>query len=308
VIGLKPTHGLVPYTGIVGIDQTFDHAGPMGRTTADVAALLQTIAGKDESDPRQREVPARDHVAAVADAPDTFEGVTLGVVTEGFSAQAGVEPGVAAAVESAIDRFAELGARIKRISIPEHLQAGGVSFATAIQGMTDLLDSGGNGFGWKGRYWVDLPSALGPGLREHAGELSAQVKIYLILGAWLQQEYSGTLYAKAQNIRPLLTAAYDRALAGIDALLMPTTPDVAHTLGSDLPLAERVLRGWAVLSNTIPADLTGHPALTIPAAEKDGLPVGVMLLGRHFHDERLLSVAATFERHHGWLPDRAQLP
>lgn len=303
VIGLKPTHGLVPYTGIVGIDQTFDHAGPMGRSSADVAALLQTIAGKDESDPRQREVPARDYVGAVAQTADTLAGVTLGVVTEGFSERAGVQPAVVEAVENAVSRFVALGARIRRISIPEHLQAGGASFATAIQGMTDLLDSGGNGYGWKGRYWADLPAALGAGLRHHADDLSPQVKIYLILGAWLQREYSGTLYAKAQNIRPALTAAYDRALLGIDALLMPTTPGVAHTLGSSLTLAERVLRGWAVLANTIPADMTGHPALTIPAGETEGLPVGVMLIGRHFADDRLLSLAAAYERHYGWLPD-----
>src|SRR5262249_24800965 len=90
--------------------------------------------------------------------------------------------------------------------------------------------------------------------------------------------------------------------AGIDALLMPTTPGAAHRLDPGLSLAERVLRGWAVLANTIPADLTGHPALTIPAAEADGLPVGVMLLGRLFDDDTLLSLAATYERQHGWPP------
>jgi len=203
VIGLKPTYGLVPYTGIVGIDQTIDHAGPMGRSSADVAALLQAIAGKDESDPRQREVPARDYVRAVAQAPDTLAGVTLGVVTEAFSEEARVQPAVAESVKDALDRLAGLGARIVRISIPEHLQAGGASFATAIQGMTDLLESGGNGFGWKGRY-------------------------------------------------------------------------------------------------------SGHPALTIPAAETDGLPVGVMLIGQHFADDRLLSLAAAYERHYGWLPGASQ--
>jgi amidase len=241
-------------------------------------------------------------VEAVAKAPDRLAGVKIGVVEEGFSDQAGVQPNVVEAVEDAADRFAELGARIARISIPEHLQAGGISFAIALQGMTDLLESGGNGFGWKGRYWADLPAALGPGLRDHANDLSAQVKTFLILGTWLKREHSGALYAKAQNVRPTLAAAYDRALAGVDALLMPTTPGVAHALDSTLTLAERVLRGWAVLANTIPADLTGHPALTIPAAENDGLPVGVMLIGPQFRDDSLLSLAASYERRHGWLP------
>ena len=135
-----------------------------------------------------------------------------------------MQPAVVEGVEGAIDRFADLGATIRRISIPEHLQAGGASFATAIQGMTSLLESGGNGYGWTGRYWTELPTALGLGLRDHANDLSAQVKIYLILGTYLQREYSGAFYARAQNIRPMLVTGYDRALAGIDALLMPTTP------------------------------------------------------------------------------------
>jgi amidase len=303
VIGLKPTFGLVPYTGIVGIDQTFDHAGPMGRSSADVAALLQAIAGKDESDPRQRDVPTRDYVGAVAN-PLSLKDVTLGVVTEGFSPAAGVQPDVADAVEEALGRFAALGAKIRRLSVPEHRQAGAVSFATALQGMTELLESGGNGFGWRGRYMVELPAALASGLRRHADDLSAQVKIFLMLGTWLGQEHSGTLYAKAQNLRPALVAAYDRALADVDALLMPTTPGIAHAVDPDLSLADRVLRGWDVLANTIPADVTGHPALTIPAAETAGLPVGVMLVGPHFADDKLLSIAAAYERHHPWLPDR----
>src|SRR5207245_4769319 len=88
VLGLKPTHGLVPYTGIAGIDQTFDHCGPMGRSAADVAALLQAIAGQDESDPRQRDVPAADYVHAGAEAPDETEGVPRGVAAGGFSGAA----------------------------------------------------------------------------------------------------------------------------------------------------------------------------------------------------------------------------
>jgi amidase len=168
--------------------------------------------------------------------------------------------------------------------------------------MTDLMRGGGNGYGWKGRYWPELAEALGPGLRDHAGELSAQVKITLLLGAHLRRERFGALYAKAQNLRPWLRAAFDRALVGVDALLLPTTPGLPHAIDFDLPLSQRVLRGWAVLANTYPTDMTGHPALTMPAAEAGGLPVGVMLIGRQFADDRLLAVATTYERRFGWLP------
>jgi amidase len=168
--------------------------------------------------------------------------------------------------------------------------------------MTNLMEAGGNGYAWAGRYWEDLAPALAKGLREHSQELSPQMKVVLIAGRWLRAHYAGALYAKAQNLRPWLRGAYDRALEGVDALLLPTTPWRAHELAPELPLAERVLRGWANLSNTYPTDMTGHPALSLPLAESDGLPVGVMLVGRRFDDARLLALAATCEHALGWAP------
>ena len=302
VIGLKPTHGLVPYTGVAGMDHTYDHCGPMGRTAADVAALLQVIAGKDESDPRQRDVPAADYPAVVEQAADDLRGVRLGVVTEGFSEEVGAEPGTVEAVRETVERLRRLGAEPVEISLPEHLQAGGLAFASFVEGVTSTIEAGGNGFGWQGRYWEELPPALAAGFAAHAGELSAQVKIMLVAGRWLRARAWGAPYAKAQNLRPWLRAAYDGALSGVDALLMPTTPWRAHSLTPEPPLSERVLRGWANLGNTYPTDMTGHPAISLPLAEADGLPVGVMLVGRRFEDARLLSLAATCEHALGLAP------
>jgi amidase len=110
------------------------------------------------------------------------------------------------------------------------------------------------------------------------------------------------VYARAQNLRPWLRAAYDRLLRDVDVLVMPTTPGRAHVDDPTLPIAEHVMRGWAVLANTAPFDMTGHPALSIPAAESAGLPVGLMLVGRHFDDGRLLAIASTYEKTFGWLP------
>jgi amidase len=304
VLGLKPTHGLVPYVGIASIDQTFDHCGPLGRTTADVAALLQAIAGKDDADPRQREVPSANYLAAVAEAPDSLAGVRIGVVEEAFDAAVGIEPATAEAVRGVVERLRALGAELAGVSLPEHLQAGGIAFIGFVEGMTNLMESGGNGYSWPGRYWQDLPAALASGLREYAQELSPQMKVALIAGRWLRSRYVGALYAKAQNLRPWLRGAYDRALEGADALLLPTTPWRAHELAPEPSLAEKVLRGWANLSNTYPTDMTGHPALSLPLAESEGLPVGVMLAGRHFDDARLLTLAATCERALGWAPIR----
>jgi amidase len=303
VVGLKPTHGLVPYVGIAGIDQTFDHCGPLARTTADAAALLQAIAGNDEGDPRQRDVPASaDYLAAVAEAPDALTGVRLGVVAQGFGEEVGAEPATAEAVKEAVERLRGLGAEPVDVSLPEHLEAGGIAFIGFIEGMTSLIESGGNGYSWTGRYMQDLPPALSTGMREHAQELSPQMKIALIAGRWLRHHYAGAFYAKAQNLRPWLRGAYDRALEGVDALLMPTTPWPAHELTPEVSLADGVLRGWANLANTYPTDMTGHPALSLPLAQADALPVGVMLVGRRFDEARLLALGATCERALGWVP------
>jgi amidase len=305
IVGLKPTHGLVPYTGIVGIDQTLDHAGPMARTVEDAALLLQAIAGQHEDDPRQREVPTSDYVAAVADAPDDLEGIRIGVLAEGFGAEVGADALVTEAVEDAVGRLEELGAEVRRLSVPEHLQAGGIAFASFIEGMAALMAGGGNGYHWAGRYSPDLALAVRDGLAARGGKLPPQVKVTLLVGAHLRDHYRGAVYARAQNLRPWLRAAYDRALDGIDALLLPTTPGLPHPDDPALTVFERVTRGWAVLANTYPTDMTGHPALTIPAAAARGLPVGVMLVGRHFGDARLLALARTYERRYGWLPTGA---
>ena len=302
VVGLKPTHGLVPYTGIVGIDQTIDHAGPMARTVEETALLLQAIAGWHEDDPRQRETDAVDYVATVADAPDDLAGVRIGVLSEGFGDGVGADPAVADAVRAASGRFEELGARMRELSVPEHLQAGGVAFATFVEGMTALVAGGGNGYHWPGRYAPDLALALDAGLSRRGDDLPPQVKVALVVGAHLRAHYRGAIYARAQNLRPRLRAGYDRALRDVDALLLPTTPGWPHADDPSLSISERVRRGWAVLANTYPTNMTGHPGLTMPAGEGSGLPAGVMLIGRRFDDARLLALARTYERRHGWLP------
>jgi amidase len=302
VVGLKPTHGLVPYVGVAGIDQTLDHCGPLARTSAGVAALLQAIAGRADGDPRQGDTPTADYLAAAAGAPDSLAGARIGVVAEAFSDEVGIEPATADAVRDAVDRLRGLGAEAVDVSLPEHLQAGGIAFISFVEGMTNLIESGGNGWSWTGRYQQDLAPALAAGLRTRAQELSPQMKIAVVAGRWLRGRYAGALYAKAQNLRPWLRASYDRALEPFDALLLPTTPWRAHAIDPETPLAERVLRGWANLANTYPTDLTGHPAISLPLAEADGLPVGVMLVGRRFDEARLLSLATTCEHALGWAP------
>ena len=300
VIGLKPTYSLVPYTGIVGLDPTIDHVGPMGRAARDVAAVLAVIAGKDGEDHRQYDVPTMDYLADVDNATGSLDGVTLGVLVEGLDKALGVDPRVESAFRDAVERLREIGARIIDVSAPAHLRAGPVGFATFLEGMAATAMSGGSGYGTTGRHWPELAAALHMGLGRHADQLSPQSKIMFILGLYLQRQYGGAIYSEAQNLRPALTASYDEALKSCDAILMPTTPGLPHEADAGLSMADVVLRGWAVLGNTSPTNLTGHPAISLPMADVDGLPVGVMAVGTRFGDGALLRLASDIERSCGW--------
>ena len=303
VIGLKPTHGLIPYTGIVAIDQTVDHAGPMARSAAELALLLQAIAGYDASDPRQREPSSQpDYLGAAARPGDDLAGIRIGVVQEAFGPERDAEAETLSAVRTVVDSMRDHGATIIERSLPEHLLAGPVAFGGAFEGLSALFMGGGNGYHWKGEYWPELAEALGPGLRAFAQDLAPQVKVALMLGTYLRERYFGAIYANAQNRRPVLARAYDRALDGVDLLLMPTSLTRARLIDASLPLSERVLQGWSVLANTTPTDLTGHPAISLPLAEASGLPVGVMVIGRHWSEPVLINFAATCEQLMGWRP------
>lgn len=124
------------------------------------------------------------------------------------------------------------------------------------------------------------------------------------MGTHLREHYFSSLYAKAQNMTPWLRAAFDRALTEVDFIVMPTATHYAHACKSDATPSERVLRGDSMLGNTATFDATGHPALSMPAAEADGLPVGVMVVGPMFSEVEILALARSYENHYGWRPQR----
>jgi len=296
VVGLKPTHSLVPYTGIVGIDHTFDHAGPMARTVADIALLLEVIAGKDPMDPRQYDVPVQPYTQALN---KDIRDIRLGVVREGFDTP-GSEADVDAKVRAAVQSLRELGANVQEVSVPAHLEAGGIIWALLAEGMTALVHGNGQGHHWQGLYNESLSAFLGKSVRAQAHDLPGQVKFTVMVGTYLNRTYHGQLYAKAQNQRRELRAAYDRVLADVDILVMPTTPMKAHRYVRGMGLSEIINHGWNMLANTAPFDMTGHPSLSVPCGKSDGLPVGLMLTGRHFDDATLLRVAHAFEQQTPW--------
>ncbi len=295
--GMKPTHGLVPYTGAMPIESTIDHLGPITGNVADNALLLEVLAGPDGLDPRQYGGKAEDYTKALGKGVD---GLKIGVVTEGFGF-ANSEVDVDESVRAAADTLTNLGADVSEVSIPMHLQGAAIWTPIALEGLQwQMMHGNGMGMNWKGLYTTSLLDAHA-NWRDRADELSDSLKISMFIGEYFIRNYRGHFYAKAQNLARRLTAAYDAALGTHDLLLMPTTPMKATPLPeADAPLAEYLQRAFEMLANTAPFDITGHPAMAIPCGMSDGLPMSAMLIGRHYDETTIYQAADAFASSADW--------
>lgn len=291
IVGHKPTHGLVPYTGIAGLGRSFDHAGPMCSTVEDCARVLDVIAGKDDLDPRQGEVPTDDYLEALS---DELSDVTVGIVEEGFGHDVS-DPGVDETVRDALDDFDAAGATVTEVSVPMHVDGLAIWNAIALEETTATINSECVGHYGNGFYDTQLADAFGRARRAQANDYVTTLKLTLVLGQYLADEHRGHYYAKAQNLSRQLADAYDAALADVDVLAMPTTPQTAHEVDETISRVEAIERALNMLHNTSPFDITGHPAVSVPCGTADKLPVGLMLIGNRFDDATVLSSAHAYE-------------
>ena len=297
IYGMKPTHGLVPYTGIMPIELTLDHTGPMTATVEDNALMLEVLAGPDGLDPRQygfQPKPYRELMRAGAG------GLRIGVVQEGFGHPQSMAQSDAV-VREAAERLRGAGAGVEPVSIPMHLLGPAIWLPIAAEGATvQMMQGNGFGFNWQGQYVLSLLDAHA-GWRGRADELSDTLKNTMLLGHTMTTRYRGHYYAKAQNLVRKLRAAYDDALSRYDLLLMPTLPMTATPLPApDAPVAEIIRRGFEILPNACPFDCTHHPAMSMPCGMVDGLPVGMMLVGKAEDEATIYRAAAAFEQTVDW--------
>ena len=297
IYGMKPTHGLVPYTGVMPIESTIDHAGPMTATVADNALLLEVIAGADGLDPRQYNVRVDKYTSALGRG---VAGMRIGVVTEGFNND-NSEPDVDQKVRDAANRLRSLGATVEDVSIPMHRDGQAIWTPIALEGLTaQMMHGNGMGFNWKGLYTTSLLDAHA-NWRARANELSRTLKISMFAGEYFMRNYRGHFYAKAQNLSRLLCKQYDDALARYDLLLMPTLVMKATPLPpANAPLALWCQRGFEMLANTCPFDVTGHPAMSVPCGLSNGLPVGMQLVAKHYAESTIYRAAHAFEQTGDW--------
>jgi amidase len=294
VVGLKPTYGLVPYTGITPLDPVIDHAGVMATTVRDAALLLSALAGYDDYDPRQRRVTVGDYLSGLHDG---VSGLRIGVLVEGFGGP-GSEPDVDAAIRRGSADLAALGAEVVEVSVPMHARGAALWTPIVMHGMARTVVHGqGFGAGRDDRFPTDLIEHL-LARRNQVNEMPATVTACAILAEYVEQTHGIAYYARAVNAVRRLRADYDQALHQVDLLLMPTTPHTAHPIPSaDAPVASYVGEANDMFANTAPFNATHHPALSLPCGQSDGLPIGLMLVGRHFDDATVLRAGHAYEHH-----------
>lgn len=298
IVGLKPTFGLVPYTGAMGLDMSIDHLGPMAKTVLDCATLLEVIAGYDDGlDPRQPPnivVPEYSKLIQV----DRLDGIKIGLLKEGFG-YPNSDPRVDKAVRDAVYRLEFEGAEVIEVSIPLHLESGHIWNGIGFQSkFTGLMTAGGYGTGFNGFYPTSLITRAGMAFRSQTNDFDPTIKASILLGDYMQSHYYGKYYAKAQNLRRSLRDAYDKALESCDVIAMPTIPFLATKIPKEgCSMKEYLDVANNNCANVDGGNLTGYPSLTFNCAElDDGLPVGAMITSKKFSEEMLLKVAYVYEQ------------
>lgn len=297
IYGMKPTHGLVPYTGVMPIESTIDHTGPLTGSLADNALMLEVIAGEDGLDPRQYNVKTAQYTKALGKGA---KGLKVGVVKEGFGHD-NSEADVDEIVRAAADRLGKLGMEVEDISLPMHAIGTAIWQPIAAEGLTwQMMHGNGLGRNWKGLHVTGLLDAHKNWIHD-ADKLSVSLKAAMFTGEYFLKHYGGHFYAKAQNLNRRLTASYNEALSTYDVLLMPTTVMKATPLPeADAPISLYLQRAFEMVGNTAPFDATGHPALAVPCGMSDGLPVSMQLTGRHFDEATIYQIADAFASSVDW--------
>lgn len=296
VYGMKATHGLVPYTGIMPVEQTIDHVGPLTKTVADNALLLEILAGEDGLDPRQYKPRTFRYTEALGRGA---HGLKIGILKEGFhrpESEADVDQKVLAAA----DRFRELGARVDEISIPEHNLAVDCWTAITVEGLQDMMMHGNSaGTNYRGLFLPSMSDHMAQ-WRNRADELSHSLKTCMFLGEYFQDQYRGRFYGKAQNLMRKVNERYAAALRNYDLLLMPTVPMKPQEIPpADCSISLYVQRAFEMIGNTAPFN-GGLPAMNVPCGLSEGLPIGMMLVGPNYGEMKIYQAAHAFEQSGDW--------
>ncbi|PWR71826.1 Asp-tRNA(Asn)/Glu-tRNA(Gln) amidotransferase subunit GatA [Methanospirillum stamsii] len=283
IVGLKPTYGRVSRFGLIAYANSLEQIGPMARDVSSLSKLFSVIAGPDPRD------------ATSVDRPYSHEplkkidGLKIGVPEEFFGE--GVNPQVAEVVREAISTLESLGAETKPCTMPS------MKYALSAYYVTCTSEASSNLARFDGvRYGpgLDSPKSWHEAYSEQRKEgFGKEVRRRIILGTFsLAAGYFGRYYQKAQTARQMVRDDFERILKDVDVIAGPTMPDIAFRLGEKSDPLQMYLSDIL----TVPANLAGVPAISVPCGRVDGMPVGLQIIGKYFDDERVIDTAYAFEQ------------
>jgi aspartyl-tRNA(Asn)/glutamyl-tRNA(Gln) amidotransferase subunit A len=303
VVGIKPTYGLVSRYGLVAYANSLEQIGPLAPTVAEAAALLDVISGQDPNDATTREVSEaqRGSNSRAGDARETgadsdyasaadgdVEGTTIGVPTELVE---GADEGVRERFEATLDDLRADGATVEEVSLPSVEHAVEAYYVIAMsEASSNLARFDGVRYGKSGGYEGNWNEAFSRS-REAFGE---EVKRRILLGTYaLSAGYHDKYYKQAQDARAWLKQDFDETFEQVDVVASPTMPTPPFEQGESL---DDPLQMYLADANTVPANLADLPAISVPAGEVEGGPVGVQFVGPAFGEEEIVRVGSAAEQ------------
>lgn len=298
VVGMKPTYGRVSRYGLIAFASSLDQIGPISKDVTDCAMMLNVISGRDECDSTSIDIPIPDYTKALV--PDVKR-LKIGVPKE-FFAQ-GVDPAVSDAVMKAIEVLAGLGAEYKETSMKMVDYGLPTYYVIApAEASSNLARYDGVRFGLRSN---DSPDPITMFLKTREEGFGPEVKQRIMIGTYaLSAGYYDAYYLKAQKVRTLIRQEFEKLFEEFDVLISPTTPTVPFGIG-DRAADPFQMKLADIL--TIPANMAGIPAISIPCGFSNGLPIGLQIMGKSLGEETILRVAYAFEQATEWHKQRTEI-
>jgi aspartyl-tRNA(Asn)/glutamyl-tRNA(Gln) amidotransferase subunit A len=295
VVGMKPTYGRVSRYGVIAFASSLDQVGPLTRDVTDCAILLKAIAGHDPADSTSADVPVPDYPALLT---GDVKGMTIGLAEEYFGE--GIEPAVEELVRKAASSLEAKGAKLVPVSLPSTKYAVATYYIIApAEASSNLARYDGVRYGVRA---TDADGLIEMYRRTRSRGFGPEVKRRIMLGTFaLSAGYYDAYYGKAQRVRTMIRREMDEAFTRADVLLSPTAPTAAFPLDDKM---DDPLQMYLSDICTIPVNIAGNAALSVPCGvTKEGLPVGVHLIGPAFKEEILLNAAYAYEQERGPLAE-----
>jgi aspartyl-tRNA(Asn)/glutamyl-tRNA(Gln) amidotransferase subunit A len=292
VSGLKPTYGAVSRYGMVAFASSLDQGGPLAKSAADLALLMNAMAGYDARDSTSLERPAEDYTRSLG---LSLSGLRIGMPREYFGD--GVQPDVLARVREAVAWFESQGARSVEIALPNTRLAVPVYYVLALaEASSNLSRFDGVRYGHRASDPKDLLDLYH---RTRAEGFGAEVKRRILIGTYvLSHGYYDAYYLQAQKVRRLISEDFGQAFHACDVIVGPTAPTTAFPIGDKVADPVQMYLGDIF---TVPASLAGLPAISVPCGfDSRGLPVGLQITGNHFAEAKLLGAAHRYQQVHDW--------